>query len=860
MSNLSELLPAGGAAKEFEVVASGSLGNGATVVLKSDGTVEVVASVSTTYTESIPAGSSVTFNSAINTVPYASSFDPNNANKFIVAYRISNASGWVVVGTVSGTSISFSTAYTLGSGINSIDVSFDKNTANRFVVSYAKDSNGYGTSVIGTISGTSISFGSEATFNTSSTADVRVEFEPSGTNKFVVAYKDSGNSDYATSCVGTVSGTSISFGTEVVFNSVLTQEMALAFDPHSSNKFIVAYRDKGGSNYGEAQVGTISGTTASFGTAVAFSTGGIESLTIDFDPHTVNRFAVVCDSDAGAFDWNGHIFIGTLSGTSMSFSSGVMYTTTDRTYYADVKWDPNIANKLAIGYRNSSSGWYGTIRVCTVSGTTVSLGSETVMVSSSTYNTSITFDAYNAGKFVFTWADASDTKYGKSRVCQMGGTVTTNNLTATNFAGTSTAAFTNGQTATIVPQGGVASSIANVVSLLASGSEAVFESGNTEWTSVAMLTSTKAIVTYSDITNSGYGTACILDVSGSSITAGTPAVFESAATYYTSVTMLTSTKAIVTYNDGGNGGYGTSVILDVSGSSITAGTPVVFESANIGLQSVAALSSTKAIVAYSDVANASYGTSCILDVSGSTITVGTAVVFESANANYISVAMLTSTKAIATYQDNGNGNYGTSCILDVSGSSITAGTPVVFESASTAFISVNMLTSTKAIVAYQDKGNSDYGTSCILDVSGSAITAGTPAVFNSAISNYTVVAMLSSTKAVVTCQDGGNSYYGAATVLEISGSTITAGASVLYTVSSTFSSITSLEPTKAIVTYRQYYNSQYGTSCILDITALTAGTTYYVQSDGSVSTVSASPAVQLGKAISTTSLILKGNS
>jgi hypothetical protein len=38
-------------------------------------------------------------------------------------------------------------------------------------------------------------------------------------NKVVIAYKNQGNSSYGTAIVGTVSGTSISFGTEVVFNA-----------------------------------------------------------------------------------------------------------------------------------------------------------------------------------------------------------------------------------------------------------------------------------------------------------------------------------------------------------------------------------------------------------------------------------------------------------------------------------------------------------------------------------------------------------------------------------------------------------------------------------------------------------------
>ncbi|WP_230683134.1 hypothetical protein, partial [Streptococcus pneumoniae] len=75
--------------------------------------------------------------------------------------------------------------------------------------------------------------------------------------------------------------------------------------------------------------------------------------------------------------------------------------------------------------------------------------------------------------------------------------------------------------------------------------------------------------------NSGYGTACVLSISGTTVTAGTPVVFESAATYYTSVAMLDSSKAVVTYRDDGNSGYGTACVLSISGTTVTAGTPVV---------------------------------------------------------------------------------------------------------------------------------------------------------------------------------------------------------------------------------------------------------------------------------------------
>ena len=76
--------------------------------------------------------------------------------------------------------------------------------------------------------------------------------------------------------------------------------------------------------------------------------------------------------------------------------------------------------------------------------------------------------------------------------------------------------------------------------------------------------------------------------------------------------------------------------------------------------------------------------------------------------------MLYYSKAIFFYRDDGNSNYGTACVLSISGTTITAGTPVVFESASSAYFSVAMLDSSKAIVCYRDGGNSGYGTACVV--------------------------------------------------------------------------------------------------------------------------------------------------
>ena len=73
----------------------------------------------------------------------------------------------------------------------------------------------------------------------------------SSNNKVVIAYRDGVNSDYGTVIVGTVSGTSISFGSPAVFNSATTNFISATYDS-TNNKVVIAYSDGGNSTHGTA--------------------------------------------------------------------------------------------------------------------------------------------------------------------------------------------------------------------------------------------------------------------------------------------------------------------------------------------------------------------------------------------------------------------------------------------------------------------------------------------------------------------------------------------------------------------------------------------------------------------------------
>ena len=452
MSNLSELLPTGGGQNAVDFVASGTLPNGQAVALKTNGQVEVVGETSTPITESIPLGSESLFNSA-TTNHIAVAFDPNTSGKFILAYQDGGNSyhGAVVVGTVSGSTLSFGSGYIFNSA-ETIDMSvaFDPNTAGKFVVAYTdKGNSSYGTALIGTISGTSITFGAEYVFNSAQSYYSAVSFDPNTANRMVIAYQDGGNGNKGTALVGTVSGTSISFGSASVFAPSSTSYISLSFDPNTADKFIVA--GKATSAYAGVYVGTVSGTSISFGSQQNASTVTSDYVWVQYDPNNANKFACIwSNNDSGD---RGEAVIGTVSGTSISFGTTAIFNS-GTTAYSSLSFDTNTANSIVIAYSDGGNGSKGTAVVGTVSGTSISFGSEYVFDAASTlYSISVSFDPNNAGKFVVAYRDGGNSSYGTAVTGQIASTLVTTNVAS--FIGIASEAISSAATGSVNVYGGI---------------------------------------------------------------------------------------------------------------------------------------------------------------------------------------------------------------------------------------------------------------------------------------------------------------------------------------------------------------------------------------------------------------------
>jgi phenylpyruvate tautomerase PptA (4-oxalocrotonate tautomerase family) len=361
-------------------------------------------------------------------------------NKVVIAYKDAGNSnfGTAIVGTVSGTSISFGTPVVFESATTEfISTTFDSNL-NKVVIAYKDSGNSnFGTAIVGTVSGTSISFGTPVVFESALTGSISTTFD-SNLNKVVIAYADYGNSSFGTAIVGTVSGTSISFGTPVVFENASTSAISTTFDSNL-NKVVIAYRDSGNSGFGTAKVGTVSGTSISFGTPVVFESASTSAISTTFDSNLNKVVIAYTDVDNSSF---GTAIVGTVSGTSISFGTPVVFESAS-TSATSTTFDSNF-NKVVIAYTDAGNSSFGTATVGTVSGTSISFGTPVVFESATTEFISTTFDS-NLNKVVIAYTDVDNSSFGTAIVFKLEET----NLGGFNFIGLSSGSYTDTQTATV---------------------------------------------------------------------------------------------------------------------------------------------------------------------------------------------------------------------------------------------------------------------------------------------------------------------------------------------------------------------------------------------------------------------------
>ena len=365
MTNLSDLFPAG-AGKQVSFTASGNVtSSGKPVVLNSDGTVSEVSQATTP----IAVGSSVDFQGSGGDVNYVSATYDTTNDKVVVAYR-------------------------------------DATT-------------GYGTAVVGTISGTSTSWGTPVTFVSGTISYTDCCFD-SGNGKVFIAYRNSGNQGWAV--VGTVSSTSISYGTAARFEGGGAGKANYIHTVYDSTEgvVVVGYYDSA-ANYSRASVNTISGTSFSTGTPVNIWSPGDIVLGAAYDSSAER--VLFCYQTSGNIM---RLIVGDVSSTSIAFNGSEYNTTILTNANAHLSYDP-VQNKTLL-YFNDSTANDGKVGSCTITGDAVTVGTLVANSGASEGSINAVYNAQSA-THVLVWYNSG----GKVTDATISGTSVTLSGTITTF-------------------------------------------------------------------------------------------------------------------------------------------------------------------------------------------------------------------------------------------------------------------------------------------------------------------------------------------------------------------------------------------------------------------------------------------
>jgi hypothetical protein len=428
--------------RQTQVVASGTLSTGDTIVVNADGTVSAVAETSTAVSSSM-GGSRYDFNSASTLRPDVTFITDT---KFVVVYTDVGNSNYPTarVGTISGTTISYGSETVLVSTSADYVVAAKIGDA-KVAVSYRRttsDNDMY--SVAATISGTSLTVGSAVKFDDlasglyTSTASL-------GTDKFAICWRNGDN--FMRSIIGTVSGTTITFGSSYEALNEGMDEVML--DSNGSDTIYLNGRDENNFGRGTVKVGTVSGTVITWGSVNVY--GGSNDFNSDIAYIGNDKVMVVWqDFDNSSY---GKARVGTVSGTSVSWGS-------EATFHSNSTADSRIeyvgGDKVVISFIESFSSSGVRLLEATISGTTPTFSSLQTAFGGGDVDALRSAASTNSRLVVMVAEDQfAGSQDGFAQVYQAAYTNVTNNLTSENYIGTAKSGAADGDGVVVNTQGKV---------------------------------------------------------------------------------------------------------------------------------------------------------------------------------------------------------------------------------------------------------------------------------------------------------------------------------------------------------------------------------------------------------------------
>jgi hypothetical protein len=299
----------------------------------------------------ITAISSTTLVASLNPARIEACFDSVN-NKIVLAIEISGAVYSVVV-TVTGSSMSAGSSALVLSGTSSggyTDICFDE-ISSKVLVCFRSNGTSDGVyAKVGTVSGTSISFGSTQNIRTGINPSFSNVHYDSGSQKIIAMYGDANNKWARTA---TISGTTLTVGTEYATNPQSGGAAGWDKSCIAPNKIIYMHRDNtfGDGWNGYARVGVISGTTITWGSWYLFEGGNAESMHAVWD-NVTERLAITYNEAVSGN--HQRIVIGSIDGSVITFRSPVQIYASSDAWYGGITYDENIDRVVTVFHQRVS--------------------------------------------------------------------------------------------------------------------------------------------------------------------------------------------------------------------------------------------------------------------------------------------------------------------------------------------------------------------------------------------------------------------------------------------------------------------------------------------------------------------------
>ena len=436
------------AAPQVKVNASGSISAGNAVVANTDGTVSKIGLSYTALDPITILGCPTELNHPDGSTQTSDWLTCKlEDNYMVVAYKNESNSNtikaaWVKFEDTGTATWSSNTVSITSSNGTLLDLHHDP-TRNQAVIVYKRgDDKVYFKTLRRNTGATSLSTGTEHQLNTTAGyTEVKLSYDTVA-NKFLVVYaKDVTQSFYCTAQVMTVvDNDTFTFGSLVTILANECAHIATDFDT-SAGKHLVLYRDTADDDC-HGVVATVSGTSVTFGTAVELETGNNEGAKIKYSTTDSKFLWLSLNMSGGEVD----VSVLTISGTSVSRGTNTTITTNtagNSSGTMAISYEANL-DVFYILYRNN---YVGKKRTATISGTNVTVGSEanSRCGPNSVADCDIAFES-GSGKTLLVMQNGGSNA-GLYQVWTT--SASTTNVTAENYLGVSDGNYTNGQLATI---------------------------------------------------------------------------------------------------------------------------------------------------------------------------------------------------------------------------------------------------------------------------------------------------------------------------------------------------------------------------------------------------------------------------